>query len=143
MGVTISSVNKSIDLGYSGFRRLRVRVAELVNEEIAEHYRKLEDSMFIFQENKRKEFFKKYDSKTKQLDEKYNYEYNAILYFLYSSDCEATINVDVCKELYKIIKDYDDDIQYGYIGRKDCATFNDFKEIVKDCIENNKPLEWF
>ena len=143
MGVTISSVNKSIDLGYSGFRRLRVRVAELVNEEIAEHYRKLEDSMFIFQENKRKEFFKKYDSKTKQLDEKYNYEYNAILYFLYSSDCEATINVDVCKELYKIIKDYEDDILYGYTGRKDCATFNDFKEIVKDCIENNKPLEWF
>ena len=143
MGVTISSVNKSIDLGYFGFRRLRVKVAELVNEEIAEHYKELENSTFIFGENERQKFFKKYDAKTKQLDEKYDYKYNAILYFLYSSDCEATIDVNVCKELYEIIKDYQDDTQYGYIGRKDCATFNDFKEIIKDCIENNEPLEWF
>lgn len=143
MGVTINSKNKSIDLGYIGFNRLRKKIAELINEEIAEHYNKCEESAFIFDDNKREEFFKKYNLETERLDKKYDYKYNYILHFLYACDCEATIKVDVCKELYELIKDYDDEICYGYSGRKDCAMFKDFKELVKDCIDNNEPMEWF
>ena len=66
-----------------------------------------------------------------------------ILCFLYASDCEATMGEDVCKKLYEIIKDYDDDIAYGYCGREDCATFKDFKELVKDCIDNKCSMEWW
>lgn len=142
MGVTISSKNKSIDLGYGGFMNLRVKVAELINPEIAEHYAKLEEGTFLFGTIK-VDFFKRYDEKTKRLDEKYDYKYNAILHFLYASDCEANMGVDVCKGIYEVIKDYDDDVCYGYCGRSDCAMFKDFKELVKDCIDNNEPMEWY
>ncbi|PWL51806.1 MAG: hypothetical protein DBY38_12740 [Clostridium cadaveris] len=143
MGVTIRSKNKSIDLGYFGFRRLRIKVAELTNFEIEEHYRYLEQGTYIFNEKAREIFFKKYDSKIMELDKKYNYKYSSILNFLYSSDCEAVIEVDNCKDIYEIIKDYDDDVCYGYCGREDCAMFKDFKELVKDCVDNNEPMEWY
>ncbi|AIY78663.1 hypothetical protein FDC50_06900 [Clostridium botulinum] len=142
MGITINSKNKSIDLGYGGFNILRNKVSELVNNEISEHYKELEKSQFLFGEDKRKEFFKVYDAETGRLDKKYDYKYNSVLHFLYACDCGATMEVDVCKEIYEVIKDYDDDILYGYSGRKDCAKFKDFKELVKDCIDNNEPMEW-
>lgn len=143
MGVTINSVNKSIDLGYAGFNMLRTKVAELINDEIAEHYKECNKAMCIFNENERKEFFIEYNAETDRLDKKYDYKYNSLLCFLYACDCNATMEVDVCKEIYEVIKDYDDNIQYGYAGRKDCATFKDFKELVKDCIDNNEPMEWY
>ena len=43
----------------------------------------------------------------------------------------------------KSIKDYDDDILYGYAGRKDCAKFADFKKIVKDGIDSGDGFSWF
>lgn len=143
MGVTIRSKNKSIDLGYIGFNRLRNKISELINVEIAEHYKNCEEGSLIFNEKKKEEFFIEYDKETKRLNKKYDYKYNYVLHFLYACDCEATIEVDVCKELYKIIKDYDDDICYGYSGRKDCTMFKDFKDLVKDCIDNNIEMEWF
>lgn len=144
MGVTIESKNKSIDLGYSGFNRLRTKISELINEEIAEHYKKKEEiSTKSFNEDDEKEFYKKYDAETNRLDKKYNYEYNNVLYFLYACCYEATMDVEVCEKIYELIKDYDDNICYGYVGRKDCAMFKDFKELVKDCIDNNEKMTWF
>ena len=143
MGVTIESKNKSIDMGYGGFNDLRMKIAELTENDIFQHYKKLEKQILIFDSEERKEFFAKYDAKTEELDKKYEYKYNPILFFLYASDCGGEIDCEICKELYKIIEDYDDDIAYGYVGRKDCATFKDFKEIVKDCIDNNSPMRWW
>lgn len=142
MGITIYGKTKSIDLGYFGFNRLRNAIGDLLPKDLAQHHRDCEKSILIFGEEKRKEFFKKYNAKTEELDKKYNYKYNYILHFLYACDCEATMSVDVCKELYNFIKDYDDDIAYGYTGRDDCAMFKDFKEVVKDCIDNNIEMEW-
>jgi hypothetical protein len=143
MGVTIHSKNNSLDLGYMGFNRLRTKIAELINDEILEHYKKCEDSMAFFDESKKKEFFKKYNAKTKRLDKKYDYKYNSVLHFLYACDCEAIMDVDVCKGIFEIIKDYDDDILYGYSGRKDCTMFKNFKELVKDCVDNNESMRWY
>lgn len=47
MGVTIESPNYSIDLGPAGFNRLRQKVADLTATDIAEHYSKLTDGMFL------------------------------------------------------------------------------------------------
>lgn len=143
MGVTIEGKNKSIDLGYGGFNNLRTKVAELTEKDIFEHYKELEKSMYIFRDEERKDFFDKYDAETNKLDKKYEGKYNPILFFLYASDCEGEIDNETCQELYKVIKDYDDNIAYGYIGRKDCATFKGFKEVVKDCIDNNCPMKWW
>ena len=41
MGVTLRSINYSIDLGYFGFYNLRRRVAELVSPEMGEHYEEI------------------------------------------------------------------------------------------------------
>lgn len=142
MGITINSKNNSIDIGYFGFRQLRIKIAELTTDDIAKHYKELENAILIFSETERKKYFKKYDEKTDELDKKYNYKYKRVLNFLYSSDCEAKIDVDICKELYEIIKEYDDDIKYGYSGRSDCAMFNDFKELILDCINSDCYLEW-
>ena len=142
MGITIESKNKEIDLGYGGFMNLRTKVAELAGEDIEEHYRNLHKAP-IFGEDKRKEFFKEYDKKIAELDEKYNGEMNCILHFLYASDCEAEMSVEVCQKIYDIIKDYDDEYIYGYSGRPDCAMFKDFKEIVKDCIDSDCSMKWW
>lgn len=142
MGVTISSKNKSIDLGCGGFLRLRTKIAELAGADIGEHYKKLNKAP-IFDEEERQKFFDKYDKKILEIDEKYKGEMTDILIFLYASDCKAEIPVEMCKKIYEIIKDYDDDILYGYCGRPDCATFKDFKELVKDCIDNECIMEWY
>lgn len=142
MGITLQSKNKSIDLGYMGFMSLRRKIAELAADDIGEHYKDLVTAP-TFNQEKRKSFFEEYDKKTDEIDKKYNGEMNCILHFLYSSDCEAEMDVDVCEKLYEVIKDYDDDIAYGYYGRKDCATFKDFKDIVKDCIDNKCTMKWW
>lgn len=142
MGVTIDSENCSIDLGYGGFGNLRTKVAELTAPDIYEHYKKLEDGMFLLG-IKRKEFFKRYNAQIQRLSEKYNGEKDNILDFLYASDCNGEMDIEHCKSIYEVIKDYDDDVCYGYRGRLDCAMFKDFKELVKDCIETNTSMNWF
>lgn len=141
MGITVESENRSIDLGYGGFSNLRTKVAELTGKEIGEHYKKLRDGIFLVGE-KRKNFFVEYDKKIAGLEKQFEIP-GGILDFLYASDCSAEIPVGACKQIYEVIKDYDDDVLYGYIGRTDCAKFNDFKELVKDCIDSNCSMEWF
>lgn len=143
MGITIESKNCSIDMGYGGFNNLRTKVAKLAADDIGEHYNKLNDSVSIFGEEARKKFFDEYNKKIAELDKKYNYEMSEVLDFLYASDCDAEMSVDVCKKLYEVIKDYDDNVLYGYVGRADCAMFKDFKELVKDCIDNNCSMTWW
>lgn len=141
MGVTIESKNCSIDMGCGGFNNLRTKVAELSAEDIGNHYKHLSDAP-LFGEF-RKSFFIEYDRKITEISKSHNGEMDGILHFLYASDCEAKIPSDICRQIWEVIKDYDDDILYGYCGRPDCATFKDFKELVKDCIDNDCDMEWF
>lgn len=141
MGVTISSKNHSIDMGYFGFNSLRTKVAELTAPDICEHYKGLTLAPMLGEA--RKSYFDAYNKKTNELNEKYDGKYLYVLHFLYASDCGAEMPPDVCEKIYEVIKDYDDDILYGYSGRPDCAKFKDFKEIVKNCIDNNCSMEWY
>lgn len=142
MGVTIESKNHYIDLGYGGFMCLRTKVAELAAPDIFEHYKKSIDGMRLYDENERKAFYKSYNAKIAELDRKYNGRMSDILDFLYESDCSAEMDVSHCRSIYEVIKDYDDDISYGYSGRKDCAKFADFKKIVKDGIDSGDEFSW-
>ena len=141
MGVTISSKNHSIDMGYGGFGNIRRRVAELTGKEIGKHYARLDKGMFIHGAE-REEFFKKYNKKIGELETEFKIP-RGILMFLYASDCEGKITSAKCKHIYEVIKNYDDDILYGYGGRDDCAKFKDFKEIIKDCIDNKTVMKWY
>lgn len=141
MGVTIDSENCSIDLGYGGFKNLRIKVAELTAPDIYEHYKKLENGVFLSGQ-RQEEFFNDYNTEIQRLSERHNEEKDNILNFLYASDCEGEMDVEHCKSIYDVIKDYDDNICYGYCGRPDCAMFKNFKELVKDCIDTNTPMKW-
>lgn len=142
MGLTINSKNHSIDLNYSGFYRLRKKVAELTEPDIYEHYKKLNDWRYVLI-SKSEGFSEEYDKKIVELDEKYDGKYSEILDFLYTSDCDGEADSEHCKSVYEIIKDYDDDICYGYCGRSDCAMFKDFKQLIKDGADTGMGIEWY
>lgn len=141
MGITIRSKNKSIDMGYGGFYNLRKTVAKLAADDIGKHYEHLMDAPYSNDE--RKSFFEDYDKKIEELSEIHNGEMDSVLIFIYQSDCEGSLSIKDCRKIYEIIKDYDDDVLYGYWGRPDCAKFADFKAIVKDCIDNRCKLKWY
>ena len=83
MGITVRSKNYSIDLGYTGFLRLRTKVAELTAPDIFLHYRRLLDGRSLLHEADRKKFYEEYDKKTEELDRKHNGEMSDILdYFI-------------------------------------------------------------
>lgn len=140
MGVTIESKNFSADMGYGGFGRFRSKVAALSNPGFGKHYAKLDSTMFLLGKE-RESFFKEYDAKTMDLVDK-NIISGEIANFCYQSDCGGSIDQDQAKQIYDKIKDYNDDVCYGYSGRSDCAMFLDLKNIFKDCAENGGKIEW-
>lgn len=144
MGLTINSKNHSIDLSYSGFYRLRKKVAKLTKSDIYEHYKMLNDGSYALIKIKGNEdFFAWYDRKIEELDKKYDGKYSEVLEFLYTSDCNGEMDAEHCKSVYEIIKDYDDDICYGYRGRSDCVMFKDFKQLIKDGADTRTGIEWY
>lgn len=134
MGVTIESKNCSIDLGYGGFKALRTKVAELTAPDIYEHYKNLETGMILFG-TVRQSFFDNYNAKIQQLSEKYHGEKDEILDFLYASDCSGEMDIEHCKSIYEIIKDYDDKQQaYRPVSRGE-STFVEIKPNQKISIQ--------
>lgn len=142
MGIVIRSKNCSIDLQSGGFINLRTKIAELTNPEIHKHYEHLMDYL-AYPIDERKEFFDMYNKQIEELDKKYDGKYSDILDFLYESDSSGNIPYETCISLWEVIKDYDDDIIYGYISRPNCGRFRDFKKVVKDCIDTKTNLIWY
>lgn len=135
MGVTLRNKYSSIDLGYGGFARLRETIAKLYSEEFATLYkdwtsRKIDDK----EGNEKLEMFF-VNGIFKEKDE-------VILDFLFASDCSGKMDLTGCRRLLNLIKDYDDDILYGYSGRPDCAKFKDFKELVESSVKMRTILRW-
>ena len=142
MGVTIKckKTGREMDVGYFGFFKLRVKVAELVGSEVGEHYKKLDDILGI-PYPERENVLKSYDDETEWLIESKMLPIK-IADFLYQSDGDGKIRYGACKEILKVMGDYDDSIIYGYVGRKNPAKFKDFKEILQDCVDNKCFMVW-
>lgn len=75
------------------------------------------------------------EDKTKRPDIK-------IVDFLLQTDVGGRIRYGACKNILKVIGDYDDNILYGYCGRPDCAKFADFKSILQDCVDTKSDMIW-
>lgn len=75
--------------------------------------------MRLYDEDKRKAFYESYNAKIAELDKRYEGKMSDILDFCIESDCDAKMDTDHCRSIYEVIKNYDDDILYGYSGRKD------------------------
>lgn len=142
MGVTIKckKTGREMDVSYSGFFRLRKKVAELVSQEVGEHYQEL-DEIFRITSSEKESVLKSYDDETERMIERKALPIK-IADFLYQSDCDGKIRYGACKEILKVIGDYDDSIIYGYAGRENPAKFKDFKEILQDCVDNKCFMIW-
>lgn len=139
MGVTISSKRYSCDMGCAGFMRFRNTVAEKVNDEFYKHYIEMDiPKVMILTGEARKEYFKKYDAVTHDLIDK-NIVSVEVANFLYQTDCGGKIDRKQAKQIYELIKDCDDDINFGYVGRFDCAKMADMKKIFSD----KTMVEWY
>lgn len=142
MGITLrakKSPEKYVDLGCGGFLRLRRKVSELAGEPWASHYASLLQAPFSIPD--RKEFYEAFDIKTVQLIETKRVSIK-LADFCLQSDVGGAIRFGACKQLLKIIGDYDDDILYGYCGLPDCARFRDFKALLQECVDKKCDLVW-
>jgi hypothetical protein len=112
MGVTISctKTGRTIDVGSGGFLRLRSKISELVGEPWASHYRALVEER-ICDEKEREKFYEDFDKKTEALLNKKRISVK-IVDFCLQSDCEGSIRYGACKELLKVIGNYDDNMSF-------------------------------
>lgn len=137
MGVNIKSKNYETEVGYYGFFLLRLRVAECTAPILG----KLYWDMCNFHYDK--EIVKMCYELLEQFSKENKGKYDKILEFLCDMyDCQGKIGVRYCKAIYNVIKDYDDDIVYGYKGRKNPCKFADFKRIIKDGIDTKNGVSW-
>lgn len=145
MGLTVEceKTGTCYDMGYGGFGSFREKVAELYNRIYCEHYKKLRtpEMMFCFDKEKRKRIFEEYDRNTEELIRKHDLDVE-IIDFLLQPDCDGAISAETCQKLYDVIKDYDDNICYGYAGRPDCTMFRHLKSLFLECCKNDSQLIW-
>lgn len=135
MGVTIRSKNYSCDMSYGGFSRFRSIIAEDFGETLLNHYKKL---LIIGASEKDEEYLKNYDKETEKIMRENNIPIE-VVDFLYQADCDGKIDEKQASIIYKIIERLDDQLAFGYIGRRDCARMKDLKLIMKDESE----VKWF
>jgi len=138
MGITISSKRHSFDMGYGGFGRFRNVVAEKVNDDFYKHYLELSspDAMFSVGDS-RKEFFEQYDATTRECVNQ-SIVTEEVANFLYQSDCGGKIDRKQAKQIYELIKECDDNMSFGYVGRSDCTKMSGMKKIFADGTK----VEW-
>ena len=115
-------------MGCGGFMMFRLRVAYEANQLVGNHYENLTNAPLI---SGREEFFKEYNKKTNEYVESGKLKAE-VANFLYQSDCDGKINKKQANEIFKLIKDVDDEIKYGHYWREDCATMKDLKLIFSD-----------
>lgn len=152
MGVTIRFPKSDLDCGYTGFKILRERLLNLVpHERLKEIYDDVQDHCFCFNASEKKKFFDEIDKKINDIDflankgssqseKNYLARFN---FFFWSCDCGAKMRPSIATAIWHYIKDAEIDFQFGYSGRSDCATFQQFKQGIKDCVESKKGFEWF
>lgn len=140
MGITIRSKNHSCDMGPGGFLRFQETVAKQISPEFSVEFEK-------FREQLRQAYFNKknkqqiIDAHQKYIDECLidGLISEAVIQLLYQPDTEGKIKKKNANKIYKLIKDLDDTTKYGYIGRADCATMKDLKQIFGD----KSKVKWY
>lgn len=137
MGITIKNKNMGIDMGYHGFFLLRKNIAYLISEDFGRLYEQWCGPFGHLTDEEGNKKLKILYSQGKMINAD-----ELVLKFLFESDGEGKLSVNGCKKLYELIKDYDDNILYGYVGRPDCAKFKDFKEIIKQSAKSRLVVRW-
>lgn len=141
MGLTITARKApySLDCGYFGFTFLRCEIAIALFPDFGEKYK-----AYFMTRNKREQ-----DKLWKDVCDignpliKEGRMKPGFVEFLTASDGDTTLPLKYTYGLWDQIKDLELDIKFGYQGQEDCATFTDFKNLVKWCAENRRCLKWY
>lgn len=135
MGVTIRNKGSYVDLTYSGMFNLRKEIASIYSTSFRDFYEDWCEGKYTNEEGNK--MLEKYfiDGTLKEEDE-------MVLDFLFASDCEGKLPYKSCRRLYTIIKDYDTNKIFGYCGRPQKGTFEEFKKVVECSAKNRLVMFW-
>lgn len=98
--------------------------------------------MFCLDAQRREKLYAEFNEETQRMVDEGSVSI-AIMDFCLQPDCGGKIRYGACKEILKVIGDYNDNvISYGYSGRPNCATFADFKALLQECVGNRCMLIW-
>lgn len=140
MGVTIRGRfegSPSYDMGYITFFQLRKDIAYTVSEEYGKHYEEMPKACAKLID------VACYDLRTERLIKKYHCK-ERFLSFLYQSDVEGKLSPYKCKALLDQISNVRNDALYGYTAYPEsCLTMDKFKELLRQCFNRRKYLEWY
>lgn len=139
MGLTISAkgYKNSLDCGYFGFNFLRCEIALSLFPEFGEKYKAYFGTC---NEDERTKIWEDVCSIANPLIKSKTMKVG-FAKFMVASDCKHSLSVPATLELWDQIKDLEIDIKFGYQGQEDCATFSDFKNLVKWCAK--RCLIWY
>lgn len=142
MGITIRNTKgHHVHIGYGGFARLRMFVANACSKEYGAIYEKTYSSVFthsLTDEQKKafeteEEDMKKQCLKNKELTPK-------IVKFLYESDCQGRISYGACKDIIAKIKDIPCEDNFGYIMQP--FDLEDFVNLLQEVYDTKGALIW-
>lgn len=140
MGVSLNTLNKSGDMGYFGFNRLRQRVAKLYDDGVYSEY------MTLFDFNKDSVTQLSAEGMRLRLYENADAKGKAVIDFIFLSDCEGVIDWECAAHLLEVCNGAGEEERsdiYGYYAHRDAFTFGDFIDMLEDCVNENCPLWWW
>jgi hypothetical protein len=139
MGIRIVSKNDTLTLGYGDFYRIRCVIAGFYSSEFKSLYElwcRPFSKISNEEGNKQLELLKE---KGVFCDEDED-----ILDFLFASDCGGKLSYKKCKRLYNLINKSENIIYNEPLNEDDKdEDLDDFKELLKDCVDNCYGFKWY
>lgn len=132
MGIHLYNKNRSFHLTYYGFYRVKEICLQCIDEDLQNLY--ATDSS-AYELNSRLSIL--YDNHT--ICDK---DAEIFDHFICGDESEDKLSYSGCKQLFKFIKDCNYSMRCGYTADIDCPTFEDFKNLVRDCAENRLVMKW-
>lgn len=130
MGVSLKTKNKSIDMGYGSFFRLRRDIAKAINSDWGMQYEELLSS---------RRYDKLIDITANYLAE--NKISKHLVDFCLPPDAEGHITCWACKYIYQQIQNIDKEDRYGYVMAQ--ISWEEMKNVFKDGSENRGGMKWY
>ena len=151
MGVSIHFPKFTLDCGYFGFKALRDKIVKMVpHKRFQDAHEDFDNHMFMIGSAERKKFLEELNKKINDIDylanegsrEEEKKQLAYINNFSWASDGDAKMSPRHAEAIWHYIQHATEDFKFGYAGRPNCATFQQFKQGIKDCVDAGKGFRW-
>lgn len=129
MGLTLAvKGHETLDMGYIGFRTLRMYIASSYNEELGELYNEILRKAFMMQGHEREK---------ERWDEICNEDLDLLLWH---SDCDGKLTYKECRKISKVL----DKITFHCPNDLEMIDrYHDLKEMLQFCAKNRRTLFFY